>query len=439
VWGALREIQRDPLGLIVRVRERCGDVVRVPVAHREIVLVSSASGVQHVLVEHTKNYPKAPIAYAELKSRLGSGLVTSGGELWARQRRLIQPAFHRARIAGFGSTMARCTAEMLDGWSDRLDANASIDVARAMMELTWRILGETLLSLDVRDEVDEVGQALELLLQHAADHNAKLLPFPHWVPTPQNRRAARALARLDGVVQRAIAAGRRQAASGEVRADLLAMLIDATDDKGAMSDAQLRDELLTLMAAGHETTSNALTWALWRMAKHPEVAAAVRKEVADVTQGAAPSFEDLPRMPLVERAVQETLRLHPPVWTLMRQAVEDDVIDGYSVRAGTVVAVCTWGTHRHPAYWPDPEAFDPARFVEGHARPKGAYFPFSAGPRKCIGDTFAFLETKLLLATMLQRAHFELLPETRAEAIPSITLRPKPLVLRVQRAAHANP
>ena len=424
--GSLPDARRDPISLFSRSFREYGDVVRFRFGPRVAHLVSGPDGVNHVLAENNKNYGKKTRGYAVLRYVLGNGLLTSEGEYWKRQRRIAQPAFHRQRVAGFAQTMVSAAEQAAAQLEEQ--RGSVIDVHHQMMRLALRIVGETLLGCDPTEDAADVGRSLGWLLRVANERTTRLVFLPPLLPTPRNRRFRRELERLDQVVLRIIAERRHR--KGD---DLLSMLMEARDaDSGeTMSDRQLRDEAMTMLLAGHETTANALTFTWLLLARHPEAMRELRAELAQVLCGRAPRVEDLPRLVFTRRLLQESMRLYPPAWIIARSATGADEIGGYEIPAGSLVFVSPYVVHRHPLFWADPERFDPHRFAR--EPPRGAYFPFGGGPRMCIGNAFATLEAELVLATMAQRLSFELLRDQPLELEPSITLRPRrglPMLLR---------
>ena len=403
-----------------------GDAVSLRVPGIDFVGVFSPDGVRHVLQTNAKNYSKATRGYDKMRLFLGNGLVTSEGDFWKRQRRIAAPAFHRQRIEGFAASMVRATADMLDRWS-AMPTTVPFDVDRAMMSLTMRIASETLLGKDLSGEADAVGEALTFLTYNTNQRIVRLLDLPLSVPTPENKRFLRAVKVVDDVLAGLLAERR---ASTEKHNDLLGMLLDARDEETgeAMTDAQLRDEAVTVFAAGHETTSNALSWTILLLARHAGVARKLYEEVDRVLAGRAPTVADLASLPYTKWVIQESMRLYPPAWVMGRYALQDDEVCGYRVRAGTQVLLSPWTTHRHPRYWDDPEAFDPERFspAQSEGRHAFAYFPFGGGPRICIGNAFAMMEAQLILAMISQRFRLELAPGAHVEPERGITLRPAP-------------
>jgi cytochrome P450 len=344
----------------------------------------------------------------------GKGLLTSEGELWARQRSLIQPAFHRERIQGYARTMSRLAAER----AASLAPGQTRDLHAEMMSLTLAIVGETLFGSDVAGAAGAVGEALGVALE---EFPALLNPLRRLLsrilPTPRARRLEAAVDRLDAIVLGLVAERRRSADSGG-GSDVLSMLLAA-----GMDDRQVRDEAMTLFLAGHETTALALTFALHLLALHPEADARAASELASL--GGPAGFDDLPRLPYLDAVVKEALRLYPPAWAITRLAIEDVDLAGLRVRKGDSVLVTPWVTHRDARLFPEPQRFRPERWLDSPPPPRFAYLPFGAGPRVCIGASFAQTEAVLVLAALLSRFRFELARDPAVELQASITLRPK--------------
>jgi cytochrome P450 len=419
----LVETWRDPIGAITRATEEHGDVVHLHLGPFRYVVVNHPDGVRHVLAENAKNYVKSR-NYRGLKLVLGDGLLTAEGDAWRRQRRLVQPGFHRDKIAGFAATMARDTRQLLDRWQTM--APGTVDVHEEMMRLTLRIVGRTLFGLDVDGDAKAVGEALHVVLRFANEYAQALVSVPTWLPTGRNREFHREKRTLDTLVARIVDERRRR---GDMGDDLLAMLLSARDEASgaAMTERQLRDEVMTLVMAGHETTANALTWTSWLLARHPEAARRVRDEVDAVLGDRDPEVADLPRLPLVSRALDEGMRLYPPAWAFERQAIADDVVMGYRIPAGSIVGVFPFLLHRQRAYWDEPERFDLDRFAPERAsqQRRWTYLPFGGGQRICVGESFALMEARIILAMMARRFELEVEPGHPVELDPVITLRPK--------------
>jgi len=423
--GMLPEIRKDPLGLLQRLAAEFGDVVRMRFGAVTAHMISDPEGVQRVLVENSKNYGKQTRGFLKLREILGDGLLTAEGDTWRRHRRMAQPAFHRHRLASFADAMVHEAAQIADRWRELAARCEAVDVAQEMARLTLQIIGRTMLSRDVALEADRVGRALTYLLHAANRRMSRLLDLPQGLPTPGNLRFAAALRTLDGVVEQIIAERRRAAERPE---DLLTLLLESSDEETGerMSDRQLRDEAMTIFLAGHETTANALTWTFYLLSRHPSLGRTLRDELERELRG-SPSLADLPRLKLTRAVIDEALRLYPPAWLISRSVTEDDEIGGFRIPAGSIVFVCPFIVHRDARVWENPEGFDPDRFAPERAAsiPRGAYFPFGAGPRQCIGASFATLEAQLVLATLWRSFRLDLVPGHPIEPEPSITLRPR--------------
>jgi cytochrome P450 len=423
--GSARRIQRDPIGFNMSMRRSYGDVVEVHFLRWPTYMIFHPDDVRHVLQENNRNYNKDTYITTYLKPLLGQGLFTNDGPSWLRQRRLMQPAFHRKQLIGFGALMTSAATAMLERWEDFARRDQPLDIAAEMMRLTLRIVGQALFSIDLSDEADKVGQAFTTWSRLFAHYAYNPFP-PLGVPTPRNRRMRQAIRMLDVVVQDIVTERRRQRSE---RVDLLAMLQAARDeDTGQqMSDRQVRDEVMTLLLAGHETTSNALSWTWYLLSEYPEVAAQLRAELSQALGGQTPTVEHLPQLTYTHMVLEEVLRLYPPAFGFNRRSVGEDQIGGYVVPANTLIWMSPYVTHRHPDFWQDPEVFDPERFSPARAagRPHFAHFPFGGGPRLCIGSNFALMEAQLILATIAQRFQLRLLPDRRVEPEVLLTMRPR--------------
>jgi len=418
VVGLLPAFRRDPLGTLTEIVRRYGPLVWARFGRVEFLLVHEPEYIEEVLVRQHRRFRKGP-GFEAMRAALGDGLLTSEGEFWLRQRRLAQPAFHRAQVAAYGETMVAYARRHVEAWQD----GETRDLAAEMMRLTLAIAAKTLFNVDIEAEAGRIGRALDVAMAAFVARTRSLLPLPDSLPTPTNLRFRRALADLDAVVYGIIAQRR---ASAEDPGDLLSMLMQARDEEGrGMTDRQLRDETLTLLLAGHETTAVALTWTWYLLAQHPEVLRRLRAELEEVLGDRDPGAEDLPRLPYTQAIVREGLRLYPPAWVLSRQAVEPFELGPHRFPAGTPVLISQWVVHRDPRWYEEPEAFRPERWLGDEARrlPAFAYFPFGGGPRRCIGEGFALQEAALVLAVMARRFDVELLPGARVEPEPQVTLR----------------
>jgi cytochrome P450 len=423
--GSALELGRDPLGFLTRAAREHGDIARIPFGPSSLFFFTHPEQIEEILVTRNREFPKENIERMRHTTDymlFGLGLLTSGGEFWLRQRRLAQPAFHRQRIAAYAEAMTRHAQELIAPWR----AGQTLDIHEAMMDVTLRIVTETLFGVTAADGAKIVGEALGVVMDVAADQLGQPVPIPTFVPTPANLRFRRAVRQLDGVVGRIIAERR---ASGEDRGDLLSMLMHARDDDGtAMTDKQLRDEAITLFLAGHETTALALSWTLLLLSQNPDADARLAAELREVLGDRPPTMADLPRLTYTNLVLKESMRLYPPAWTVStRVAAQETVIGGYRVPAGSPVMVSQWVTQRDPRWFPEPERFSPERWADGPEGrlPRFAYFPFGGGPRLCIGQSFALMEAALILATVAGRYRAEVVPGWTVTPQPSITLRPR--------------
>jgi cytochrome P450 len=416
-----RPLMHDPLPFLEKMVRQYGDVVRMRILNLRVYAIAHPDGIKHVLQDNHRNYRKS-FDYKILARLLGQGLVTSEGSLWLRQRRLMQPTFHRQRIAGFGALMADCTLEMLERWRERAEHNEVFDVAPEMMRLTLQIVGRALLSMDLTAQVDLIGRNMTIANERFGEMG--LSAFVPWVPTPGNIRFRRAAAALRNIVLRIIADRRRD---GRDHGDLLSMLLAVRDeDTGeGMDDEQLRDEVLTLTLAGHETTATALTWTWYLLSQNREAERKLHAELDRVLGGRAASVADLPDLAYTGMVIDEAMRLYPPVWAVGRQAIAEDEIIGHRVPKDSNVVLSQWLAHRHAAFWDDPERFEPERFsAERNAgRPRYAFFPFGGGPRMCIGNLFALTEAQIVLATVAQKYSLRVPADHPVEPQPLVTLR----------------
>jgi cytochrome P450 len=425
--GHLPEIRRGPLQFLERLARECGDIAKFRFLNNEGYLLNHPDYIRHVLVENNRNYNKQSFDYQILKPIVGNGLLTSDGDFWLRQRRLIQPSFHKQRIRNFGDIMVESTLEMLERWDSR--EQKELDISFEMMRLTLTIVGRALFSKDIGQEADLVGDAFSYVNEYITDRTRTPLPLPLSWPTPANRRFQKAKRDLDAVVLQMIAERRSSKDQAERSVDLLEMLLQARDEHSGegMTDSQLQDEVMTLMLAGHETTANALTWTWYLLSQNPSAEERLHAELDEVLTRRPPSPDDISSLPYTSMVVQEAMRLYPPAWIIGRKVVSDDEIGGYRIPAGSAVEMSAYLMHRHPSFWKDPERFEPERFTPeaSEKRPTFAYFPFGGGPRLCIGRDFALLEARLILAAVASKYRLVLLPGHPIELDPLLTLRPK--------------
>ena len=411
---------RDPTASLTRLAERYGDVTRFRFGLDDEYLLVHPDHVQQVLVGEHRSFTKGR-ALAEARRILGEGLLTSEGEVHRRQRRLLQPLFVHDRVAAYGEAMVEAAERAATRW----DNGALVDVHAEMARLTLGIVGRTLFDADVESEASEIGRALTDSMEML---NRFMLPFSgvlERLPTATARRLRRARARLDATIYGLIAERR---GSDRDRGDLLSLLLRAREETGSpMTDAQVRDEAMTIFLAGHETTAVALTWTWYLLALNPAAEARLHEELRGALDGRRPTVADLPRLPYTERVLAEAMRLYPPAWVIGRRARVDVQVDGYRIPSGSIVVLSPFVTHRDPRWYPEPSRFDPERFTPAAQaeRPRYAYFPFGGGPRVCIGEGFARTEARLVLATLAQRVRFRLASDEPVELQPRVTLRPR--------------
>jgi cytochrome P450 len=417
----LRMLASDKLGLLAEMA-RCGDVSQVTIGPQPLALLVHPDDIRRVLVTQQKSFSKGR-ALERTQTLLGKGLLTSEGEFHLRQRRLVQPAFHRERIAAYGTVMTDYAERAQEQWRH----DTVLDVHDEMMRLTLVIAGRTFFDADMEGDARDVAEVMELSLKM---FNYSILPLGfllEYTPLPWVRELNRARRRMDELIQRIITERRE---SGIDKGDLLSMLISARDAEGdgtGMTDRQLRDEIVTLLMAGHETTANALSWTWYLLSQNPEVEAKLHEELDRVLGGRAPGVADLPRLEYTRNVLAESMRLFPPAWTLERRALEDFEAGGYTIRRGAIILLSQYVVHRDPRWWEEPERFNPDRWTPESAaqRPKMAYFPFGAGTRICVGEQFAWMEGTLVLATLAQKWRMRYEQPLAPVPEPLVTLRPK--------------
>ncbi|WP_197287705.1 cytochrome P450 [Streptomyces apocyni] len=426
IFGTALDLRQDIIGTLVSQWRQHGDVVRFrsPFSGVPDYLITHPDDVKFVLQEAHQTFRHPPLQRATFSAVVGQGLVASQGTYWRRQRRLAQPAFHKRRIADFADLTVSTTDELVERWRPNSMSGEPLDLRVEMMRVTLDVLARALFSADWSRDVEKLGVHVTYLLERTFTGMLSPFALPEWAPTPVNRRFRSSRDAVDEVVYRLIAAHR---ASGADDSSLVGMLLSAQDaDTGEMmTDQQVRDEVMAMLIAGHETVSTALTWTWYLLSRHPEAEARVAAEVAAVCGDRAPTFEDLPSLEYTSRVIQESMRLYPPLWVMGRMPTEDTEIRGYRVPRDSVVLLSQYVTHRHPEFWDNPEGFDPDRFLPAAVkeRHRYAYFPFGGGPRKCIGDAFAMMEMPLLIARVIQHYRLQLVPGHPVEPAPGISLR----------------
>lgn len=414
--------RRGPLPYFQSLARKYGDVAYFKLGPQQAYFFNHPDHIKDILVTNHQNFMKG-LALQRAKRLLGEGLLTSEGSFHRRQRRLAQPAFHRARVASYANVMTEHAVKTRERWRD----GETLDISEEMMQLTLGIVGKTLFDADVISDAREVGEAMTILMDL---FNTITIPFFELIaklPLPQLRRLDQARARLDAIIYRLVNDRRK---SGEDRGDLLSMLLLAQDtegDGGQMTDEQLRDELMTIFLAGHETTANALTWTLYLLSQNPEAESQLHEEIDQVLEGRIPTFDDVARLKYTEMVLAESMRLFPPAWAIGRAALVDCNVGGYFVPKKSLVLVSQFVMHRDERYFSDPLRFDPDRWTTEarESRPAFSYFPFGGGPRRCIGEGFAWMEGILLLSTLAQQWEMRLAPNHPVALKPVITLRPK--------------
>lgn len=440
--GVLPEFRRDQLGLYARALREHGDIVRMRFGPYWSYALFHPDYLKHIFVDNNKNYKRNKMGNGLLHAMLGDTLLTSDGDFWLRQRRLMQPAFHRQKIFGFGSIMTENTIRMLAEWDGQADGTL-LDIDKEMMRLTLRIVGLSLYSIDLLDESSALGRSITASSEYFSYRLGRLFAPPLWVPTKRNRELLKATGAVTHIVPDMIAArhklnAEQGSASESGRSyDMLDLLMESRyEDTGEpMDDAQITREVRMLIGAGHETTSNTLTWALYLLSKDPEVEEKLHAEVDSVLGSRTPTLEDLPKLPYAKMVIEEAMRLYPAAHANARQSIGEDQLGDYYIPPETGVVIMNYVIHRHPEFWPDPERFDPERFAPTNAAKQHpyAYIPFGGGPHKCIGFQFALYEAQLILAMIAQRYSLRLKPGYLPVPQPLITLRARdgmPMILQ---------
>lgn len=419
--GGLFAFRKDPLSYIEKVAADFGPLAYFRAGHQHIYLVNEPELIRDVLVTRNALFTKSRILQ-RAKTLLGEGLLTNEGASHIRQRRMVQPAFYRDHLVGYGAQMVALADQARRRWRNE----AVLDIDQEMMRLTLAIVGQTLFSADVEQEAPQVGEAMNALV---AIMPLLMLPgsqFIEYVPLPVTRRYLRAAKLVEGTIYRII---NERRASGENPGDLLSMLMaarDAEGDQSAMSDKQVRDEALTLFLAGHETTATALAWTWYVLAQEPEAEAALHAELDRVLNGRLPTFDDLPQLRYTQQIFAESMRLYPPAWAIGRMAKEPLELGGFTLPTKSIVIMSPYLMHRNAQYWPNPDRFEPERWSDGDFYKRDfTYFPFGGGPRICVGERFAWMEGVLLLAVIAQQWRFRLVPGHVVERKALITLRAK--------------
>jgi cytochrome P450 len=434
IVGVALDIRRDPLAGMRQMARDYGDIVRFTVMMRERILLNRPDLINQVLVLQQSKFHKSELTRKITGRMLGQGLLISEGDFWRRQRRLVQPAFHRGRVNEYGATMLEITQAHIRDWRDGEERN----MAEEMTALTLDITVRTLFGTTLPGEAQQVGHSMTFLMRYSLRRQRLPFRIPETWPTPDNRRADRELEFIASLVYRIISE-RQAEANSDHHTDLLALLMGAMDEDGSqMTPQQLHDETMTLFIAGHETTAQMLGWTWYALSKNPEAEARLHQELDSVLGGRPAEAADLPRLPYLQSVMNEVLRLYPPAYILARENVEPCELGGYEFSPGKTIIFSQWVMHRDPRYFDDPDAFRPERWLDGleNRLPSGAYFPFGDGPRRCIGQGFALLEAAIVTATLAQRFSFRLAPGLVVVPEPLVTLRPHHGIRMTLRALH---
>lgn len=428
-------IQRNPLAYLSECAKSYGDLTQFEVGRTQVFFINHPDLIRHVLQDNHRGYSKATLQYSQLATITGRGLLTNDGESWLVQRRLIQPAFHRQRLEALADGIVQDTRALSSSWQP----GQVVDIDAAMLELTLGIVGKALFSIDLQSQAHSLSEAVLTTLEHIVYKASHFLAAPDSIPTARNLRFRSALLQLDRLVYAMITERRTLQEKLPTAApdDLLTMLLNARDEstgKG-MSDQQVRDEVLTLLIAGHETVASALTWSWALLAQHPAVRREMQRELDSSLNGRLPTASDMSKLTITRQVFEEAIRLYPPAWLITRTATAADELGGYPVPAGSLIIISPYVIHRKAEFWLEPEKFDPTRFrVEHGGAPRYAYIPFGGGPRLCIGDRFAMLEAQLILATISQEWELDLPASEPLEIVPLVTLRPRAgMPMRIQR------
>ena len=424
--GHLGSYRANPLKLFLESALASPDIVRFRMGYMPLFLVIAPRYLSHVLQEHHRNYVKG-VSYESLRILLGNGLLTADGEPWHRQRRLIQPVFHKQTLIGKLDILGACVGRLVERFQQRV-GGPPFDLVPEMMRLAFDVVGRTVLGIDIAREAYDVEHVFAQSAQFVYERMQSIAKMPEWWPDGGRRRFRRLRDQLDVLVARVIDRHRREGEGGKT---LLAMLMAARDAETgeSMTDRQLRDELLTFIGAGYETTGDGLSWIFYLLSSAPEVESRLATEADAVLGDRPPGEADLPRLAYADQVIDESWRLYPPAWAFTRSAVAADAIDGHEIPRNAIVVVSPYVNHHHPRFWPDPERFDPERFAPGRDIPNFAYFPFGGGPHMCVGKHLALFEAKAALAMIARRFRVRVVPNQTIRPDPGIALRPAPRMM----------
>ncbi|MDH5555816.1 MAG: cytochrome P450 [Alphaproteobacteria bacterium] len=423
IVGVAHELRKDPLNYFVGLMRTYGEFVHFKIGMAPIIMLNSPDAIKHVLQDKFEDYPKSRF-YRTFKPILGRSMFTSSGETWLSQRRTATPCFGGARFEIMAERIVAATDKMLDRW-DGLDRKGEpVEIVHEMMRLTLDGVTQALLEMDFIENYDELHEALTVILHETERRIWAVVPPPEWFALLTRPRYRRAIKTIDRIIRGIIDERRRNPRNSD---GLLSTLIEAHDREGSGDESLLKDQVVAMIATGHESTACALAWAFYTITQHGDVRDRVYEEVDRVLGGRDPRAADLPSLQYTGMVFEESMRLYPPVWTISRVATRDDEIAGVKIPKGTTVMLSPYAMHRNPEFWPEPEKFDPERFHpdEVAKRPRHAYFPFGGGPRVCLGNRFAMMEAKIMIAKVIQRYRLSVLPGQDIVAEPMITLRPR--------------
>jgi cytochrome P450 len=421
--GMMPEMVGDMLGLFTNTAREYGGIAQFKLLNKSYLLVTNADYVKYILQDNYKNYIRGRSVETG-RVLLGNGLPLIDGDFWLRERRMLQPAFHRERLGKLANTITAVIDTFMQDWAGKARQDQTLDLDDEMMRLTLTIIIKSMFSSPIDEKIPALSHAFQVASKFMLWRSQQMLQLPLSVPIPRHVEYNRALKVLNDTIYPLITDGRKHP-----KDDLLSMMLEMRDaDTGeGLSDRQARDEVVTIFFAGHETTAATMSWAFYLLSKHPEVEERLRAEVRNVLNGRAPAFSDLPKLVYMQQVINEVLRLYPAAYLFAREAIVDDVLDGYAIPVNTLIFLSPFVGHRDPKFWPDPERFDPERFTpeEVARRSRHVYYPFGEGPHVCIGNNFAVMEMQLILAMALRRFRLQLVPGHPIALKPEATLRPK--------------
>lgn len=431
----LLQARRDFPHVLFKLSQEYGGVVHLNYGPRLTFFVTGPKGVEQILQRNQHAYQGFNHSHVQLRPLLGNGLLTSEGEIWLKHRRLAQQAFHKAQLQTLSKLMTLTVKNFIEKWDARIDRTATVNIGDEMGLMTLGVVSESLFGTKMGQRAIEVRDAWPLVLDHMVARMLNPLRVPEQIPSPGNRQYKRSLGTLNDAVYSLIAAHRAADADTE---NLLGMLIAARDQKLAthFDDQELRDEVMTILLAGHETCANALTWTLYMLARHPEVQERLAAEADSVLGGRPATYEDLPQLPYAAMVFNEGLRLYPPAWIMARDVLEDDEVEGFHIPKGALVFLSPYVTHRRSEFWETPLSFNPEHFSAEQVvnRPRFAYFPFGGGQRQCLGKNFALIEAQLALPMLVQKYRFSVAPPSAEAAYPAYNMRPQnPIFLKLEK------